>query len=211
MRLNAGLSEHPDHAALIANIIAQWSTIEDAYTRLFSYFIGINFFSACQLFATLRASRAKLDLFDAAGRYFFEGDADALAAFGELVGLLGGRLKDRNKYAHAIYGIDDAGDLVMLRRDRELSQPDKSVEPVRLADLEAAWSASAFTFNTTLRINIILHSKMPDDFLRALHVVWANQSGAVRNRMRAPNADENVTGPEDDYGDSGPEDGHAVP
>jgi hypothetical protein len=190
MRLNAGLTEHPEHAALIAKIIAQWSAIEDAYTRLFSYFIGVNFFSVSQLFATLVASRAKLDLFEAAGQYFFAGDAEGLAAFTELVGLLSGRLKIRNKFAHAIYGIDDNGDLVIVRRDRELAQPGKAVEIVKLADLEAAWSDSAFTFNTALRFNIILHAKMPDDFLKALHIVWTNQSGAVRNKLRPPNPDE---------------------
>lgn len=193
MQLNAGLTEHPEHAALIAKIIAQWSATEDAYTRLFSYFIGVNFFAATQLFSTLVASRAKLNLFEAAGRYFFEGDADGLAAFLELLGLLGGRLKDRNKYAHAVYGINDNGELVIVRRDKELSQPHHDVEIVSLADLQGAWSAAVLTFNTTQRFSITLHSKMPDQFLEALHVVWASQSGAVRNKLRPPNADEQST------------------
>jgi hypothetical protein len=190
MRVNAGLTEHPEHASLIAKIVAQWNTIEDAYTRLLSYFIGVNFFSASQLFATLTASRAKLDLFETAGQYFFEGDVDGRAAFDELVGLLSGRLKERNKYAHAIYGINDIGELAIIRRNRELSQPGRAVETIRLAELEAAWSASVLTFNTTLRFTISLHSKIPADYLNALHVVWANQSGAVRNKLRPPNQDE---------------------
>jgi hypothetical protein len=67
------------------------------------------------------------------------------------------------------------------------------VETVKMSDLDAAWSASALTFKTTLQFNIILHAKMPDDFLRALHVVWRNQSGAVRNKLRPPNPDEDTT------------------
>jgi len=190
MRYNAGLTEHPEHAAFIAKIVSQWSAIEDAYTRLFSYFMGVNFFSATQLFATLASSRAKLQLLDNAGRYFFEGDAEGLAAFAELYSLLNGRLRDRNKYAHAVYAVTESGELAIIRRDRELSQPSKAVETIALADLETAWSDSAFTFDTTLRFIITLHSKLSDEFLKALHVVWLNQGGAVRNGVRPPNEDE---------------------
>jgi hypothetical protein len=181
VKLNQGLSEHPDHARYVANIIAQWNATEDVATRLLSVFVGADFFTAAQLFAGVASGR-RLEILAVSGRRFLA-DQPLLSEFDALMIDLGERLAKRNDYAHALYGVDDAGRLTILRRKFELTKPARAESVLPLSELESEWLGCIATFNRAIRFYGPLWASLSPEHTQALQRTWLIQDGSSRHRM----------------------------
>ncbi len=178
MKLNRGVSDHPEHARYIANIIAQWNAIEDVAAKLLGIFLGADVFVASQLFASM-ASSHRLKLIDLTGQRFLAGKP-LLGDFDALVLELDGRLQARNDYAHALYGVGDDGGLTILRRKFDLTKPARAQTALPLDELEAEWARCTATFNRAIEFHESLWKSLSPAHTQALHMMWLLQDGAKR-------------------------------
>jgi hypothetical protein len=183
VKLNQGLSAHPDHARYVACIIAQWNAIEDVATGLLSTFLGADLFTAAQIFAGVASGR-RLELLTVAGRRFLA-EQPLREEFDKLMADLGERLASRNDYAHALYGVDEAGTLTIIRRKFALTKPARAKNVLTLDELDSEWLSCIATFNRAIRFHLSLGKSLSSEHTEALHKIWMLQDGSSPYRMGA--------------------------
>ena len=108
------IEDYPEHARMIGCIVAEWSQIEYRIIFWLSLSLGANNTMIMPMIYAIEASRARLDATSAA---FLEVVKEEPAR-SELVAILEeakSLLNQRNKFAHALYGISASGELAILR------------------------------------------------------------------------------------------------
>jgi hypothetical protein len=119
----AVLHNFPRHAVLIAELIAEWSLIEDGCSQLFARFTKLELDQASLILASIISSGARLDVLKTAGDYFFKRfDQSHLETFDGLCKAMRQRLRIRNTYAHGLFFADN-GELVILKRKFAADDP----------------------------------------------------------------------------------------
>jgi hypothetical protein len=166
MQLNLGLTQHPEHGAMIANIISIWNATEDAGTKMLSMFLGVNMNEATLLAHTIASSRARLDLLKTAGHQFVK-NPDTRSAFDNLLKQLGARLSARNSYAHGVYGIEN-NELYILNRAFDWTQNAKGGRKLTIDELNEEFGKARDTFNQTIRFFETLFATTPPELLQSL-------------------------------------------
>jgi len=116
--VNTALTEHPEHAIVIANIIAAWNTIEDEVCSYLELFFALGMGDARAIASKIQSSKGRVDFVAEAGKNFIRHNSDLLAEFEDILAVLQKRIKHRNLYAHAIYvtNLDDRENIYIANR-----------------------------------------------------------------------------------------------
>ena len=163
MQFNHGLTKHPEIALEIANIICDWNLIEDITVRLLERFYPtIKMGGARQLLSAVQSAQAKVKFVKKAGQQFFD-DKQMLNEFIDVMDKVEKAISHRNRYAHALYGIDENN---ILHRVVQSEDPRSSKKYVRI-DLQELRNHVA-TFSETFNAVIRLHEKLGDMWVREL-------------------------------------------
>jgi hypothetical protein len=159
MRMNVALTQHPEHAAQIANIITLWNATEHACGSLFATLVGIDPWHAGKILGALVASSAKISLVEAAGKHTLA-HSTQLNAFVKLISELKSISKIRNKYAHGVYAIDENNCLNIIRQGRDW-QNQEGRTLVQLSQVKRHWTQSVQAFNHVIRFQNLISEQMP--------------------------------------------------
>ena len=172
MNFSAGLTQHPEHANVIANIIARWNVIEDLFQHLFALFVGNNDLVLMdQIFGSLNSSKARLDILDSSGKHALVNNKN-LPEFIELIQSLQVRLKKRNTYAHGIYGVDDDGKLWLTCPKYDWRDTQKGGHCLQLNELQEELLESISTFNAFIQFQNKIFSEI-HEHQRTSFVTWS--------------------------------------
>jgi hypothetical protein len=159
MRMNCALTEHPEYANYIANIITLWNGTEHALGSVFALLIGTDPWHAGKILGALNNSGAKIDLVESAGNYTLEYSL-RLAEFSALLVELRSAIATRNIYAHGVYAIDNEGRLNIIRQGRDW-QSQKGRKLIDIPQLKVQWEKSTAAFNHVTRFHNALTQEMP--------------------------------------------------
>lgn len=170
VQLNLGLTKHPDHALEVAFLIAHWNATEDVATQLLVTFFGLEMGQAAELMKPIQSSKTKMDMLLTAGLQFIKSDENLRKELNDLVSDFSNRLKSRNKYAHGVYGVNDAGELVIYNRAIGRFE-ENSYTQVSLDDLRQEVSRMQQTFNRAIRFHERLYEWIPPQLHQALQQV----------------------------------------
>lgn len=189
MRLNVGLTQHPDHAAHVANIIAIWNATEDVCMKMLAIFTSCNLDQASLMLGALQNSKARLDVIRAAGEYALT-NSPRLKEFSEYMGFLGDRLQKRNKYAHGLYGINEKNQLCILNRRFNWLESDKGSHHVSLDDLKQEWEKGVEAFNRSTNLYEALWNDLPPELAQTLMKIWSLRMsrGQPNPEVKAPHS-----------------------
>jgi hypothetical protein len=115
--------EKPDYARLIGTITAGWSVAEMLLSLVFSFLLGTDHTRAHAVYFTLQGHRARFEVVK----------ADRLAEFRELLSRLSTVTKERNTFAHNLWGVSPTGAVNLIN----MGNPNKDRMYIGLDDLQA--------------------------------------------------------------------------
>lgn len=163
MKMGPGLNNNPDEAALIGMIIARWNAIEDILSQLFGFFAGLSPFLSPRIFGALQSGKAKIDLVELVGNNALADDAYR-SEFEGIIKNAKARHRQRNKYAHAVYGIQE-GKLFGLWRKEDTLDPTNQRARIRVtqASLRQELNEAEDLFRHCIKFHNSLWEEMPLD------------------------------------------------
>ncbi|MDO9528367.1 MAG: hypothetical protein Q7J27_04315 [Syntrophales bacterium] len=159
MKMNVMISDHPEYAKYIANIITTWNSTEHALGSVFAIVVGTDPWHSGRILGAIANSGAKLALVESAGKYTLE-YSPLLEEFNNLIAELKTIIKSRNTYAHGVYAIDNKGRLNILRQGRDWTNQ-KGRKLLNMKQLKDQWQKSIKAFNNVIRFHNLLCQEMP--------------------------------------------------
>lgn len=175
VKYNIRLSDYPDYALRVADIIGLWATLEHLLTNLFTILSGADPFKGTQLIGSLESSGARLNMVRAAGKMTL-GDAHQLSAeFQAVMDTAEKCLKQRNKYAHAVYAVNEKNQLCRVHMRRELPSPEALtvLSLPALDDLVARLVATYWSATTLIEA---VFKQLPNEYVQAWHAMSAQRA-----------------------------------
>jgi len=174
----ARLSDFPEHAILIAEIIGGWSSLEDRLAEFLLLFASPDPWHAHLIMANVLSGKTKLEMIRTAGTFALKTTPQRLKELHALFNRLQARLDARNLYAHGVYVVSDQNELCIFRRKFEIGNT-KNVIIVRLTDLKTEVENSA-----TLRVDVAqfhdaVLSEFPEGLAEALLKIWARACASL--------------------------------
>lgn len=114
------LAKYPEHLQLIGHIVAEWSNLEFKFVWLASLIIGVEHLVLYSMVYSNESNRARLNCIASALEAFYAFRPKEHPEIAELIEEAQGCLRQRNKYAHALFGTSNNGSLMVLD-PREIS------------------------------------------------------------------------------------------
>ena len=108
------IEQYPEHARLIGSIIAEWSRIEHNLVLLLAATLETDAAIIRPMIYATESSRGRLQALRAAFEVKMRGNARVLGEMQKMLDEVGAVLTQRNKFAHALYGISGTGELSIL-------------------------------------------------------------------------------------------------
>lgn len=183
MKMNVMISDYPEYAQYIANIITTWNSTEHALGSVFALVVGTDHWHSGRILGALANSGAKLDLVESAGKYTLE-YSSRFEEFNNLIAELRAIIQARNTFAHGVYAIDHKGRLNILRQGRDWTHQ-KGRKLLEINQLKEQWQKSIKAFNNVIRFQNILCQEMPQSPSAAW--LYRCQTQSQHHRTQTPN------------------------
>lgn len=161
MKMGAGLNNNPEEVALIGMIIARWNAIEDILSQLFGFFAGLSPFLSPRIFGALQSGKAKIDLVELVGKNALA-DETYQSEFEDIITKAKARHRQRNNFAHAVYGMQDEK-LFRMRRKEDTLDPQNQRARMRItkASLRQELNEAEELFRHCIKFHESLWENMP--------------------------------------------------
>jgi hypothetical protein len=170
VKYNIRLSEYPDYALRVADIIGLWATLEHLLTNLFTILSGTDPFKGAQLVGSLESSGARLSMVRAAGKMTL-GDAHPLSKeFQAVMDAAEKCLKQRNKYAHAVYAVNEKNQLCRVHMRHELPSPE-ALTVLSLQALDDLVTRLVAIHRSATALIEAVFKQLPSEYVQAWHAM----------------------------------------
>lgn len=165
------LSKYPDIAILVAAVISRWSAIEDVAGSLLMIFARIHVDQLGPMMRRIESAKPRLLVILAAGEIYLRNRPAELAELKPLFRRLLAKAEVRNKYAHSVYALTEAG-LGIIHRQYLWPENPKSIELVSLEELRNELDALLELNGELSALRKRLWDEIPPSQQSALRETW---------------------------------------